>query len=46
MEAEHHVAELNRVNADIEHHMEEVQSLSEELSRSNDALEDALIDAE
>jgi signal transduction histidine kinase len=45
-DAERHVAELNRVNADLEHHMEEVQSISDQLSESNEALEDALVEAE
>jgi signal transduction histidine kinase len=45
-EAERHVAELNRVNGDLEHHMEEVQSISDKLSESNEALEDALVEAE
>jgi signal transduction histidine kinase len=45
-EAERNVVELNRVNADLERHMEEVQSISDQLSESNEALEDALVDAE
>jgi signal transduction histidine kinase len=45
-DAERHVAELNRVNADLAQHMEEVQSISDKLSESNEALEDALVDAE
>jgi len=45
-QAEKHVVELNRVNTDLEHQMEEVRSLSESLSQSNEALEDALMDAE
>jgi len=45
-EAERHVVELNRVNADLEKHMEEVQSISDQLSESNEALEDALVEAE
>jgi len=45
-EAERNVAELNRVNADLEHHMEEVQSISDKLSESNEALEDALVEAQ
>jgi len=45
-EAERHVVELNRVNADLAHHMEEVQSISDQLSESNEALEDALVEAE
>jgi signal transduction histidine kinase len=44
--AEEHVAALNKANADLAHQMEEVRSLSEDLSQSNDALEDALIEAE
>jgi signal transduction histidine kinase len=45
-DAERHVAELNRVNVDLERHMEEVQSISDQLSESNEALEDALVEAE
>jgi signal transduction histidine kinase len=45
-DAERHVVELNRVNADLERHMEEVQSISDQLSESNEALEDALVEAE
>jgi signal transduction histidine kinase len=45
-DAERHVAELNKANSDLEHHMEEVQSISDELSQSNEALEDALVEAE
>ncbi|HEY3746578.1 MAG TPA: HAMP domain-containing sensor histidine kinase [Gemmatimonadaceae bacterium] len=45
-DAERHVVELNRVNADLERHMEEVQSISDQLSESNEALEDALAEAE
>jgi signal transduction histidine kinase len=45
-EAERHVAELNRVNVDLERHMEEVQSISDQLSETNEALEDALVEAE
>ena len=41
-----HDTALGKANADLAHQMEEVRALSEELSRSNDALEDALIDAE
>ena len=44
--AERNVVELNRVNADLAHHMEEVQSISDQLSESNEALEDALVEAE
>src|SRR6266446_8492185 len=45
-DAERHVAELNTLNADLERHMEEVQSISDQLSESNEALEDALVEAE
>ena len=45
-DAERNAAELRRANADLEHHMEEVQSISDQLSESNDALEDALVEAE
>ena len=45
-DAERHVDELNRANAELEQHMEEVQSLSDQLSESNEALEDALVEAE
>ena len=45
-DAERHVVELNKANADLEQHMEEVQSLSDQLSESNEALEDALVEAE
>ena len=45
-DAERHVTELNRVNADLERHMEEVQSISDQLGESNEALEDALVEAE
>ena len=45
-EAERHVVELNRVNADLEHRIEEVQSISDKLSESNEALEDALVESE
>ena len=41
-----HDTALNKANADLEHQMEEVRALSEELSRTNDALEDALIESE
>jgi len=45
-EAERNVAELNRVNVALERHMEEVQSISDQLGESNEALEDALVEAE
>jgi len=45
-QAESHVTELNRVNADLEHQMEEVRALSDNLSEANDSLEDALAEAE
>jgi signal transduction histidine kinase len=45
-DAERNVAELNRVNVDLERHMEEVQTISDQLSESNEALEDALVEAE
>jgi signal transduction histidine kinase len=45
-QAESHVTELNRVNADLEHQMEEVRALSDNLSEANDSLEDALAGAE
>ncbi|HEX6627933.1 MAG TPA: GAF domain-containing sensor histidine kinase [Gemmatimonadaceae bacterium] len=45
-DAERQADELNRANADLEHHMEEVQSISDKLSESNEALEDALVEAE
>jgi signal transduction histidine kinase len=45
-DADLHVAELNRLNTDLEKHMEEVQSISDQLSESNEALEDALVEAE
>jgi signal transduction histidine kinase len=45
-DAERNVAELNRVNGDLERHMEEVQSISDQLGESNEALEDALAEAE
>ena len=44
--AENHVRELNALNANLAHQMEEVRALSESLSNSNEALEDALVDAE
>jgi len=46
VDAERNVAELNRVNADLGQHMEEVQSISDQLSESKEALEDALVEAE
>ena len=45
-DAERQAAELHRVNTDLERHMEEVQSISDQLSQSNEALEDALVEAE
>ena len=45
-DAEQQAAELSRVNADLERHMEEVQSISDQLGESNEALEDALVEAE
>jgi signal transduction histidine kinase len=45
-EAENHVVELNSLNANLAHQMEEVRALSDNLSSANEALEDALVDAE
>src|SRR5258705_7397164 len=45
-DAERHAAELDKANTDLARHMEEVQSISDQLSESNDALEDALVEAE
>ncbi|MFL5481965.1 MAG: ATP-binding protein [Gemmatimonadaceae bacterium] len=44
--AETHVLKLNRLNADLAQQMEEVRALSENLTSANEALEDALKDAE
>src|SRR6266513_1584691 len=44
--AENHVRELNSLNASLAQQMEEVRALSENLSSANEALEDALVDAE
>src|SRR2546430_7944408 len=44
--AENHVRELNSLNASLAQQMEEVRALSENLSTANEALEDALVDAE
>jgi signal transduction histidine kinase len=44
--AENHVLELNSLNANLAHQMEEVRALSDNLSSANEALEDALVDAE
>jgi signal transduction histidine kinase len=45
-DAEKQAAELNRANTDLERHVEEVQSISDKLSETNEALEDALDEAE
>ena len=45
-EAERNATELRRVNTDLERHVEEVQSISDKLGESNEALEDALVEAE
>ena len=44
--AENHVRELNSLNASLAQQMEEVRALSENLGTANEALEDALVDAE
>jgi hypothetical protein len=45
-DAERHAAELRKANTDLARHMEEVQTISDQLSESNEALEDALVEAE
>lgn len=45
-QADKHVLELNRLNANLAHQMEEVRALSDNLSTANESLEDALVDAE
>jgi signal transduction histidine kinase len=45
-QAENHVRELNSLNAHLAQQMEEVRALSDNLSSANEALEDALVDAE
>jgi signal transduction histidine kinase len=45
-DAERHAAELRSANVALERHMEEVQTISDQLSESNEALEDALVEAE
>src|SRR5438552_3076087 len=44
--AENHVREVNSLNASLAQQMEEVRALSDNLSTANEALEDALVDAE
>ena len=44
--AERQATELQKANGDLERHMEEVQSMSDQLGETNDALENALVEAE